>query len=50
MKKDPKGETYEVWTKLQPVRDWAAFENEWATANAASNPGNVYSSSKSTVN
>lgn len=50
MKKDPRGETYEVWTKLQPVRDWAAFENEWATANAASNPGNVYSSSKSTVN
>ena len=50
IKKDPGGETYEVWTKLQPVRDWAAFENEWATANAASNPGNVYSSSKSTVN
>ena len=45
-----KGEDYEIWTELQPVRDWAAFETEWATANSAPNPGNVYTSSKSTKN
>ena len=44
------GEEYEIWTELQPVRDWAAFETEWATANSASNPGNVYSSSNSMNN
>lgn len=37
------GSTYEVWTKILPVRDWAAFENEWATVNSASNPGEVIS-------
>ena len=38
------GTEYEVWTKILPVRDWAAFETEWATAGSAKNPGNVYSS------
>ena len=32
---------YEIWTKILPVRDWAAFENEWSTAHSASNPGDV---------
>lgn len=40
---DSEGNTYEVWTSILPVRDWAAFENEWATANSASNPGEVIS-------
>ena len=31
----------EQWTKLLPVRDWAAFERAWSTANSAANPGNV---------
>lgn len=31
----------EVWTKILPVRDWAAFEKEWSDANSAKNPGNV---------
>ncbi len=31
----------EQWTKLLPVRDWAAFEKAWADANAAPNPGDV---------
>lgn len=44
------GEEYEIWTELQPVRDWAAFETEWANANSAPNPGNVISSSKATKN
>ena len=38
------GTEYEVWTKILPVRDWAAFETEWATAGSAKNPGDVYSS------
>ena len=29
----------EDWTAPLPVRDWAAFEKEWSTANAAANPG-----------
>lgn len=33
--------TYETWTKMQAVRDWAKFETEWATANASTNPGEV---------
>lgn len=37
------GSTYEVWTKILPVRDWAAFETEWATVNSAANPGEVIS-------
>ena len=37
------GTTYEVWTKMLPVRDWAAFEKEWADSNAAANPGEVIS-------
>ena len=31
----------EQWTKPLPVRDWAAFERAWSTANSAANPGNV---------
>ena len=31
----------EDWTAPLPVRDWAAFEKEWSTANAAANPGEV---------
>ena len=38
------GTEYEVWTKLLPVRDWAAFETEWATAGSAKNPGEIFSS------
>ena len=34
-------EEYESWTEIKPVRDWAAFEKEWADANAAVNPGEV---------
>ena len=26
---------YEVWTKMLPIRDWAAFEKEWSDANSA---------------
>ena len=50
LKTNSDGETYEVWTKLQPVRDWAAFETEWANANSAPNLGNVISSSQSVKN
>ena len=32
---------YETWTYPLPVRDWAAFEQEWADANASRNPGEV---------
>lgn len=27
---------YETWTKMLPIRDWAAFEREWSDANSAS--------------
>lgn len=40
---DSEGNAYEVWTKILPVRDWAAFETEWATVNSAANPGEVIS-------
>ena len=43
IKYDADGEPYEVWTKLLPVRDWAAFEKEWSTVNSAANPGEVIS-------
>ena len=33
---------YEEWTSIQPMRDWAALEKEWATVNV--NDPNVYSS------
>lgn len=33
----------ERWTKMLPVRDWAAFEKVWSDANSASNPGEVVS-------
>ena len=32
---------HEIWQKLLPVRDWAAFEKAWSTAHSASNPGEV---------
>ena len=32
---------YEIWKAILPVRDWAAFENAWSNANAATNPGDV---------
>ena len=31
----------ELWQKILPVRDWAAFEKAWSDANSASNPGEV---------
>lgn len=31
----------ELWQEILPVRDWAAFENAWSTANSAANPGEV---------
>lgn len=31
----------EIWTEELPVRDWAAFETAWSTANSAANPGEV---------
>ncbi len=40
---DADGEPYEVWTDILPVRDWAAFEEEWSTVNSAANPGEVIS-------
>jgi hypothetical protein len=45
----PEDETldYEIWTKMQPVRDWAAFEKQWSTANSAANPGEIISSATS---
>ena len=43
MEVDSEGNPYEVWTKILPVRDWAAFEKEWATVNSAANPGEVIS-------
>lgn len=41
MKTDAKGNQYEVWTKILPMRDWAAFEKTWSDANSADNPGDV---------
>ena len=34
-------EPYEVWTKLLPVRDWVALEQEWSDSNSSENPGDV---------
>lgn len=36
----PEG-TYERWTALRPVRDWAALERMWADLHAVYNPGEV---------
>ena len=36
--------TYEIWQQLLPVRDWATFETEWATAYGVTNPGEVLGS------
>ena len=41
VKTNTDGEKYEVWTKLLPVRDWAALEKEWSDANSSENPGDV---------
>ena len=41
-------EQYESWTEIKPVRDWAAFEKEWADANAAANPGEVVTGTPAT--
>ena len=41
-------EEYESWTEIKPVRDWAAFEKEWADANAAANPGEVVTGTPAT--
>ncbi len=30
-----------IWTKLLPVRDWAALEKEWSNSNSSTNPGDV---------
>lgn len=35
---------YECWTKILPVRDWAAFERAWSDSNSAANPGDVVDS------
>ena len=35
------GEQVESWTELLPVRDWAALEHEWSSANSSTNPGDV---------
>lgn len=32
-------ETYEIWTGLLEVRDWAALEKEWSEYYSSSNPG-----------
>lgn len=34
-------ELMESWTKLLPVRDWAALEREWSSNNSSENPGDV---------
>ena len=31
----------ELWVRILPVRDWAAFEKAWSDANSAANPGEV---------
>ena len=38
------GSTYEIWTGLLPVRDWAALEREWSELYSAPNPGEVVTS------
>ena len=40
----------EQWTKPLPVRDWAAFERAWSTANSAANPGNVFDGQDGNLN
>lgn len=35
------GQVFEQWTVLQPVRDWAALESEWAGVYDSENPGEV---------
>ena len=38
--------TFENWTRLLPVRDWAALEKEWSNANSSKNPGDVQKKKK----
>ena len=38
------GTTYEIWTELCPIRDWASLEREWSSTNSSDNPGDVISS------
>ena len=33
--------SFEEWEELLPIRDWAAFEQMWSSANSAKNPGDV---------
>ena len=32
---------YEMWTRLQEMRDWEALEKEWSKWNSSPNPGDV---------
>jgi len=36
--------TYEIWTKMRPIRDWVQFERIWSDAHSAPNPGEVVKS------
>lgn len=38
------GYTYEIWSGLLPVRDWAALEREWSELYSSPNPGEVVTS------
>lgn len=38
---DTKKDTFETWKKLLAVRDWAALEKAWSSANSSANPGDV---------
>lgn len=40
----------EQWTKRLPVRDWAAFERAWSSANSAANPGDVVDGQNGNLN
>lgn len=35
------GTTYEIWKKLESVRDWAALEQVWSEYDSSKNPGEV---------
>lgn len=38
---DTKKDAFETWKKLLTVRDWAALEKAWSSANSSTNPGDV---------
>lgn len=46
---DKDANVYEIWIELLPIRDWAALEQGWSDANSSSSPGEVVSSSASSV-